>query len=141
MDYNLDVPKVIGDPVHGYIRLTDLEYNLLQLPTMNRLHHVRQTAAAYLTFPGSVTTRFSHVVGALEVGSEIIETIMKKLQKSDFKELFPNTTPEFVIKAIRLACLFHDVGHGPFSHSGEEAMLKVVQKYHSSEIEEAKKLI
>lgn len=141
MDFELNTPKVIGDPIHGYIRLTDLEYDLLQLPTMNRLHHVHQTAAAYLTFPGSVTTRFSHVVGALEVGGEIIEIIMQQLKEEDFAKLFPGGPKvEFLVKAVRLACLFHDVGHGPFSHSAEEAMLKVVQKHHSSEIEEAKKL-
>lgn len=65
MNFNLETPKIIGDPIHGYIRLTDLEYDLLQLPTLNRLHYVHQTAAAYLTFPGSITTRFSHVIGAL----------------------------------------------------------------------------
>ncbi len=141
MEYDLETPKVIGDPVHGYIKLTDLEYDLLQLPTMNRLHHVRQTAVAYLAFPGSVTTRFSHVVGALHVGGRMIEIILDKLKKTDFDVLFPNlTSPEFLIKSIRLACLFHDIGHGPFSHSGEKAMLKVMENYHSDEIEEAKQL-
>ena len=141
MEYDLDTPKVIGDPVHGYIKLTDLEYDLLQLPTINRLHHIGQTAAAYLVFPGSITTRFTHVVGALHVGGKIIEIILSKLKKNDFDVLFPNLkSPEFLIKSIRLACLFHDVGHGPFSHSGEEAMLKVMEKYHSEEIDEAKQL-
>lgn len=145
MDFNVVTPKVIGDPVHGYVRLTNLEYNLLQLPTMNRLHHIHQTAAAYLTFPGSVTTRFSHVVGALDIGGEIIETLMEKLEENDFKKLFPgleskNSSVEFLIKSIRLACLFHDIGHGPFSHSAEDAMLEVVRKYHSNDLDEAKQL-
>jgi len=141
MNFNIETTKVIGDPVHGYIRLTDLEQEILQLPTMNRLHHIHQTAAAYLTFPGSVTTRFSHVVGAMDVGDEIMETIMEKLKQDDFDKLFPKVpSVEFLIKSIRLACLFHDIGHGPFSHSGEEAMLNIVQKYHSEDIEEAKGL-
>jgi HD superfamily phosphohydrolase len=55
-------PKIIGDPIHGYIPLTKLEYDILQLPTLNRLHYIRQNSLAFLAFPGSVTTRFSHVI-------------------------------------------------------------------------------
>ena len=68
----LDLPKVIGDAVHGQIPLSELEFDLLQLPTVNRLHYIKQTATAYLTFPSSVTTRFAHVVGALYIGNKII---------------------------------------------------------------------
>ena len=141
MEFDLHTPKVIGDPIHGYIGITELEYDLLQLPTINRLHYVRQTAAAHLVFPGSVTTRFSHIVGALGVGGDIIQTVLNRLKKEDFDKLFPHIeSPEFLIKAVRLACLLHDVGHGPFSHSGEAAMLHVLQKYHRGEIDEAKRL-
>ena len=141
MKYDLDAPKVIGDPIHGYIKLTNLEYDLLQLFTMNRLHHIKQTAAAYLVFPSSVTTRFSHVVGALHIGGKIIEILLNKLKKNDYDTLFPNLkSPEFLIKSVRLACLFHDIGHGPFSHSGEEAMLNVMEEYHPDEVAEAKEL-
>jgi len=140
MEVKLDTYKVIGDPVHGYIRITPLEYDLLQLPIMNRLHYIHQTATAQLTFPGSVTTRFSHVIGAMYLGGKIISHLLTTINEIDFRELFPGIEkPDFVVKSIRLACLFHDIGHGPFSHSSEEAMLKIMQK-HPKEIEEASKL-
>jgi HD superfamily phosphohydrolase len=68
---DIEYQKIIGDPLHGYIPLTRLEYDVLQLPTLNRLHHIRQNAMAFLAFPGSVTTRFSHIVGALYIGGKL----------------------------------------------------------------------
>ena len=56
---DLEYPKIIGDPIHGYVPLTKLEYNMLQLPTLTRLHFIRQNALACFVFPGAVTTRFS----------------------------------------------------------------------------------
>lgn len=37
----LDLPRVIGDAVHGQIPLSELEFDLLQLPTVNRLHYIK----------------------------------------------------------------------------------------------------
>lgn len=136
----LDAPKVIGDPVHGQIHISNLEYDILQLPTLNRLHQVKQTATAYLTFPGSVTTRFSHIVGALHVGDLTIRRLLQNSPKTYFDELFKDLSIDFIIKTVRLACLFHDVGHGPFSHSAERAMVRVMKKYHVQEIPEVKRL-
>src|SRR5207247_601817 len=104
-------------------------------------HYINQTAMAYLVFPGSVTTRFTHVVGAAHLGGKIITQLFSTIKNDDFEELFPNVvSQEFIIKAVRLACLFHDVGHGPFSHAAEKAMLGVTDKFHHEEIEEAVKL-
>ncbi|MDE1844953.1 MAG: HD domain-containing protein [Thaumarchaeota archaeon] len=135
----LDLPRVIGDAVHGQIPLSELEYDLLQLPTMNRLHYIKQTATAYLTFPSSVTTRFAHVVGALYMGNIIIEQLLHTLDKKEYRKLFKSLPISFIIKSVRLACLFHDVGHGPFSHSAEPVMYKITKSKHG-EIDQAKKL-
>ncbi len=137
----LQYPKTIGDPIHGYIPLTELEYQIIQLPILNRLHFVRQTALAFLVFPGSVTTRFSHVVGALHIGGKIISQLLSHLGPAEFQEVFgKESKAEFIVQSIRLACLFHDLGHGPFSHAAEDSMLKVTKKYHKDEITEAMKL-
>ena len=136
-----DLKKVIGDPIHGYIPLTELEYAIIQLPIMNRLHYLRQTQTAYLTFPGSVSTRFSHVLGALHIGYKIISHLFSSITKTEYAKLFPTiNNPEFLIDAVRMACLFHDLGHGPFSHAGEDTMFKVIKNNYPTEFKEAKAL-
>ena len=106
---DLEYPKIIGDPIHGYVPLTKLEYNMLQLPTLTRLHFIRQNALACFVFPGAVTTRFSHVVGALHTGGKLINQLLSGISKKDFKILFSDIDPNLVVKAVRLACLFHDI--------------------------------
>lgn len=139
---NIKLDKVIRDPVHGYIKLTDLEFDLIQLPVFIRLHRVKQSSTAYLTYPGALNSRFEHVVGAMHLGYKIIIQLLGTLEDNDFQKLFPKMTKDdigLLIKAVRLACLFHDLGHGPFSHAGEKLMLRATTQ-HPAEIEEAKKI-
>jgi len=140
MYIDLEYPKIIGDPIHGYVPLTKLEYNTLQLPTITRLHFIRQNSLACFVFPGAVTTRFSHIIGTLHTGGKLIYQLLDSISERDFNILFPGIDANLVVKAIRLACLFHDIGHGPFSHSAEDAMLKVTKEQHHDELEEAKRL-
>lgn len=63
------------------------------------------------------------------------------MSNDEFKNLFPEISdPAFIIISVRLSWLFHDIGHGPFSHSAEDLMLKVTKDKHAEEIQEAKKL-
>lgn len=73
------------------------------------------------------------------MGNKIIEQLLHTLEEKEYRKLFKKLDIEFIIKSVRLACLFHDVGHGPFSHSAEYVMYKVT-KSKSGEIAEAKKL-
>jgi len=139
---SIKLDKVIRDPVHGYIKLTNLEFDLIQLPVFLRLHRIKQGSTAYLTYPGSLNSRFGHVVGAMHLGHKIITQLLATLDPIDFKKLFPtmnNDDLALLIKSVRLACLFHDLGHGPFSHAGEKLMLTATKEY-PEEIEEAKRL-
>jgi uncharacterized protein len=101
----------IRDPVHGYVRLTGAERDLIDSPFVQRLRRVHQLAGSYLVYPGAVHTRFEHVVGAMHVAGEIAETLATNsgLKLEEIQEL-------------RLAALLHDVGHGPFSHMYEEVL-------------------
>ncbi len=138
----LETFKIIRDPIHGYIPLTRLEYEIIQLPVFNRLHHVKQMAAGYLVFPGAVSTRFMHCVGAMSVSSKMAYAALGSLDSGSFSELFLRHDPETeirIVQMIRLAALLHDIGHGPFSHSSEKTMSDALKKY-PSEVDEAKRL-
>jgi HD superfamily phosphohydrolase len=101
----------IRDPVHGYIRVTEAERDVIDTPFVQRLRRIHQLAGAYMVYPGAVHTRFDHVTGAMHVAGQIAEAL----------SLWVDLTPDS-IQEIRLAALLHDVGHGPFSHTFEEVL-------------------
>lgn len=101
----------IRDPVHGYIKITEAEREVIDTPFVQRLRRIHQLAGAYMVYPGAVHTRFDHVTGAMHVAGEVAEAL----------SLWVDLTPD-QIQEIRLAALLHDVGHGPFSHTFEEVL-------------------
>ncbi len=101
----------IRDPVHGYVKITEAERDVIDTPFVQRLRRIHQLAGAYLVYPGAVHTRFDHVTGAMHVAGQIADAL------SLWTDLTPDQAQE-----IRLAALLHDVGHGPFSHTFEEVL-------------------
>lgn len=101
----------IKDPVHGYIKLTELEQKLIDTPEFQRLRRIKQLSGAHYAYPGATHTRFSHSLGALYLAGYIGDIFVSKnfLSKDDLQKL-------------RVAALLHDVGHGPFSHLFEEVI-------------------
>ena len=103
----------IRDPVHGYIKITGLEREIIDNPFVQRLRRIHQLAGAYLVYPGGVHTRFEHVLGTMHIAGLVAESLSDEIQLEND-----------VIQEIRLAALLHDVGHGPFSHLFEEVLEK-----------------
>jgi hypothetical protein len=101
----------IRDPVHGYVKMTEVERDLIDTPFVQRLRRVHQLAGSYLVYPGAVHTRFDHVVGAMHVAGQIAESV------APTSGIGPDQVQE-----VRIAALLHDVGHGPFSHMYEEVL-------------------
>jgi uncharacterized protein len=109
----------IRDPVHGYIKMTEVERQLIDSPFVQRLRRIHQLAGSYLVYPGATHTRFEHVVGTMHVAGQIAESLARS---SDISE--------DTIQEIRVAALLHDVGHGPFSHMYEEVLSTTDEKSH-----------
>ncbi len=99
---------VIKDPVHDTIQFTAEEDSwikpFIDSPHFQRLRHIKQMGLGDLIFPGAVHTRFNHCIGCSYVGSQIAKKI--GLNEAD-RQL------------VMIACLLHDIGHGPFSHAFE----------------------
>jgi HD superfamily phosphohydrolase len=96
--------KQIKDPVHGYIEVPAEILPLVDSPTLQRLHHIRQLGFAYLVYPGANHTRFEHSLGAMHLASLLCKHLG-----------FENTET----RTICCAALLHDIGHGPYSHASE----------------------
>lgn len=99
---------IIKDPVHGSMQFTEEENNWLKpfidSHNFQRLRHIKQLGMADLVFPGAVHTRFNHALGCCYIASQITSKLH---------------LPEAERKIVMLACLLHDIGHGPFSHAFE----------------------
>jgi hypothetical protein len=103
----------IKDPVHGYIRFTEVEKKLIDSTPVQRLRNIKQLAGAELTYPGAVHTRFLHSLGVMHLAGMLGVYLAEKGYISEEE-----------IQKVRLAGLLHDVGHGPFSHVYEEILEK-----------------
>lgn len=105
--------KVFKDPVHNYIHVQDdIIWRLINTPEFQRLRRVRQLGTSFLTFHGAEHSRFSHSLGVYEITRRIIS----QFERSGY----PDWPKEERLLTL-CAALLHDLGHGPFSHSIEEA--------------------
>ena len=103
-------PHEMRDPIHGFIKLSEKERDLIDTKVFQRLRRIRQLAMTFLVYPGAGHTRFDHSIGVMHIAGRICT----KLQ-----ELYPEKIGTEDIDRVRLAALLHDVGHGPFSHVSE----------------------
>ena len=83
---------------------------IIDTPVFRRMHGIKQLSHAYLVYPTAIHTRFEHSLGA----TYLADRVSKQIALDDE-----------VREIVRLACLLHDIGHGPFSHLFEEVMKNV----------------
>jgi HD superfamily phosphohydrolase len=102
--------KIFNDPVYGFISIPDeFIFDLIEHPYMQRLRRIMQLGMSHLVYPGALHTRFHHVLGAMHLMTLAVSTIRRKGHE---------ITPEEE-RAVLIAILLHDIGHGPFSHALE----------------------
>lgn len=115
--------KIINDPVYGFITIpSDLVYDLIQHPYVQRLRYIKQLGMTHLVYPGALHTRFHHALGAMHLMGLALETIKSKGQAISYQEE----------EAVTIAILLHDIGHGPFSHALEHTIVDGVSHEHIS---------
>jgi len=109
--------KIINDPIYGFISIPDeFIFDVIEHPYMQRLRRISQLGLSHLVYPGAVHTRFQHVVGAMHLMGKAINVLENK-----GCEISPDEK-----RAVLLAILLHDIGHGPFSHALEFDIVKSV---------------
>lgn len=111
--------KLLKDPVHNYIRLSQNDLSIVDTPCFQRLRNIHHVGTAYLTYPGATHTRFEHSLGVAELGSAVINQIIDNCKGEVVDSLKSSRKKDSIIKTLRMACLLHDVGHSPYSHVTE----------------------
>ncbi|MCS7030277.1 MAG: HD domain-containing protein, partial [Gloeomargarita sp. SKYG116] len=91
------------DPVEALL------IRLIDTPPFQRLRRLRQLGAASFTFHGAEGSRFTHSLGVMWVARRVFDRL-----QNHYPELKPHRA------VVLVAALFHDLGHGPYSHTGEE---------------------
>ena len=109
--------KRFKDPIYGYIEIEEgLITQVVDSACFQRLRDVTQTSYAPL-YASAVHNRFVHSIGVYHLGC----IASKTFQSKELRTCIPQI--EQYIKIFQLACLLHDVGHAPFSHTGEQYFL------------------
>ena len=108
--------KYILDPVYkDYITISPEFVNLIDNYIFQRLRFIRQLGLCFFIFPGANHTRLEHSFGVYFLCKKFITTLKEKGVKISPEEE----------QAVFLASLFHDLGHGPFSHALEKSILRL----------------
>lgn len=112
------ITRYFRDPVHGLIPVDEREVSIIQSQAFQRLRDIKQLGNTYLVYHGAEHTRFGHSIGVMHLVSRAIESLSQNEPLYSFKK---NHLADYnyLIQTARLAALVHDIGHGPFSHVGE----------------------
>lgn len=118
----------IKDPIHGYIEIDkETVHNIVDTCEFQRLREIRQTNYNGL-YPSSLHNRFTHSLGVYYLGKIVVDKFLDNLEetyKETHKDGYTKIYEKDLVELNRYketfiyACLLHDVGHAPFSHSCE----------------------
>lgn len=107
--------KIFSDPVHGFITIPKgVVLRLIDHPFVQRLRRIRQLGLGYLVFPAAEHSRFSHAIGAMELGQRVLKILREK----------DTTLSDAEVRGTLIAILLHDIGHGPLSHTLEHTLIR-----------------
>ncbi|NLJ31433.1 MAG: HD domain-containing protein [Clostridiales bacterium] len=110
--------KQFKDPIYGYIDIDrDVVSQIIDTPAFQRLKDIRQTSYTPL-YPAAYHNRYVHSLGVYHLGQIAFASIKSQL-KENSKGLEIDDQIDDIQNIFETACLLHDVGHAPFSHTGE----------------------
>ncbi len=112
--------KIINDPVYdGFLSIDDpLLLAVIDHPFFQRQRRIKQLGLTCLVYPGAMHTRFTHMLGALNLMCRALDVLRQKGVEITDDEC----------RGAKLAILLHDVGHGPFSHTSEHVLADIAHE-------------
>lgn len=113
--------KRLKDPIYGYIVIPNRYMNgIIDTAVFQRLRRIIQTSYSPL-YSSAVHNRFVHSLGVYHLGCLAFDCIREEIPEDGS---LSNSQIDEIGDIFKLACLLHDVGHAPFSHTGEIFYLK-----------------
>jgi uncharacterized protein len=109
----------IRDPVHGNLRLSPLQEELLKTVEVQRLSFIHQLGTTFQSYPGAHGMRLSHAIGVSYLADRIGRQVL---------ELVPGLTggeQSRMLLMLQAAGMLHDIGHTPWSHTLEPITMEL----------------
>lgn len=130
--------KILRDPVHNLIAIPvedrELMLELIDSPEFQRLRRIRQLGLSFLVYPGAEHSRWVHGLGVQHLARQMLDALQARYgaKGEEYQELKKHR------RAILVAALLHDLGHGPFSHLFEKVLppLRIPQRGYPVDHEE-----
>lgn len=108
--------EIMRDPIYNYIEYNEeLEKEIIDTVFMQRLRRVHQLHSSYFVYPGADHSRFQHSIGTMHLAGDFAKSLLSPYEGELEKD--------FLVEVVRLAALLHDVGHGPYSHAFDDAII------------------
>lgn len=129
VDYSLD-------PLHGRIGLTSIEQQVINTIAFQRLKNIQQLGFVSNIYPGATHKRYEHCIGTLHITWAMFKQFLTNYTKQNYcnnNELIKFFTTD-MLESLRLAALLHDLGHGPYSHSLEQAAENIGVKFNHDQL-------
>ena len=119
--------KTFKDSVHGYIEVPKCFVDtLMDNEYFQRLRNVEQTGMRVL-YPSAKHDRFSHSLGVFHLGNRAVDALLDNFSKDQYWNIESDSQSILYWAKNKvlflIACLLHDIGHAPFSHSLESQLL------------------
>jgi HD superfamily phosphohydrolase len=105
----------IRDPLWGHIYLTPALAALTRSAAFMRLSRISQLGPVSYVYPGATHTRASHSIGVYHLGRRLLQNLAER---------GAHWLSAGGVRSFLCACLLHDLGHFPYTHSLKELSLE-----------------
>jgi HD superfamily phosphohydrolase len=110
-----DYTHPVRDVLWGHIYMTEKQALLTKSSPFMKLHRIFQLGPVYHVYPGATHTRASHCIGVYHIGRRLLQNLVERGAAAWLSAEG--------VKSFLAACLLHDLGHFPYTHSLKELHL------------------